>query len=164
MSGSFPYATLKVTPCSCNWQDLRSRSGRHLFTFLPVCRHAPSLPPSHLLPDSVDSNFSDIASSHPYTTLSPHTASSTILYDSQHTHPLITSWAETIQRRYLSKQQNNQKTTAAMNIQPPIHDRFIVTPGTTQRDAVPAARKPSLVPGGQPHPVRSHIVAVHYFI
>jgi len=108
--------------------------------------------------------FFDTASSHPSTTLSPHAASSAILYDLQHTHPLITSWAETIQRRYLSEQQNNQKTTAAMNIQPPVHDRFIVTPGTTQRDAVPAARKPSLVPGGQPHPVRSHIVAVHYSI
>jgi hypothetical protein len=54
-----------------------------------------------------------------------------------------------------------------MNIQPPVHDRFIVAPGAglMQRDAVPVARKPSLVPGGQPNPVRSHVVAVrcsHY--
>lgn len=50
-----------------------------------------------------------------------------------------------------------------MNIQPPVHDRFIVTPGATQRDAVPTARKPSLVPGGPPNPVRSHAVAVCLF-
>lgn len=47
-----------------------------------------------------------------------------------------------------------------MNIQPPVHDRFIVTPGTTQRDAVSTERKPSLVPGGVPNPIRSHVVAV----
>lgn len=66
------------------------------------------------------------------------------------------------QRLHTSDTCTHQKhtTTAAMNIQPPVHDRFIVTPGATQRDAVPTARKPSLVPGGQPNPVRSHAVAV----
>lgn len=47
-----------------------------------------------------------------------------------------------------------------MNVQPPVHDRLIVLPNATQRDAADTGRKPSLVPGGQPHPVRSHVVAV----
>ena len=59
-----------------------------------------------------------------------------------------------------SNKYKKHTTTATMNIQPPVHDRFIVTPGATQRDAEPTARKPSLVPGGLPNPIRSHAVAV----
>jgi hypothetical protein len=50
-----------------------------------------------------------------------------------------------------------------MNVQPPVHDRLIVLPNATQRDVVDTGRKPSLVPSGQPHPVRSHTVAVRAF-
>ncbi|KAM0704432.1 hypothetical protein Q7P35_008666 [Cladosporium inversicolor] len=61
--------------------------------------------------------------------------------------------------RPIARDERERDFTPAMNIQPPVHDRFIVTPGATQRDAVPTARKPSLVPGGPPNPVRSHAVA-----
>jgi hypothetical protein len=137
-------------------------------THLLISDHAPSLRRPRLLPRFIDSVsptspailISGLFSHH--TQHSPRHRTTP-----QHTRPFSTSSAEITHPIYLQKQQKKQKTTAAMNLQPPVHDRFIVPPGAsvTQRDAVPTARKPSLVPGGQPHPVRNHVVAVgcsHY--
>lgn len=50
-----------------------------------------------------------------------------------------------------------------MNVQPPVKDQLIVLPNVKRNTADPATdRKPSLVPGGQPHPIRSHVVAVSF--
>ncbi|KAM0718069.1 hypothetical protein Q7P37_006401 [Cladosporium fusiforme] len=47
-----------------------------------------------------------------------------------------------------------------MNIQPPVKDQLIVLPNVKRNTADPAVeRKPSLVPGGKPHPIRGHVVA-----
>lgn len=52
-----------------------------------------------------------------------------------------------------------------MNVQPPVKDQLIVLPNVKRTVADPATeRKPSLVPGGQPHPVRSHVVAVSVIV
>lgn len=48
-----------------------------------------------------------------------------------------------------------------MNVQPPVKDQLIVLPNVKRNTADPTPeRKPSLVPGGKPHPIRGHLVAV----
>lgn len=94
---------------------------------------------------------------------SPHTAFSAASY----TDYSIRTVSPSPPRRQIPRKRpqnptkdKRHKPIATMNVQPPVHDRLIIFPNAAQRDVVDPGRKPSLVPGGKPHPIRGHVVAV----
>lgn len=80
-----------------------------------------------------------------------------------HIKPVISHYSRGENPKTEKKVEETRKTKPIMNVQPPVKDQLIVLPNVKRNAADPPTdRKPSLVPGGQPHPVRSHVVAVSF--